>query len=143
NSNGSRPMPAAGRGSAGLRASTGETDGDGGSAPRQPAGAACATLPGKAAARSQSRLQVELPSVLRQLPTGVAKRAKLAPRLVQHRIGVVDVQEHSTRTLKPGEPAQAAVLRAYWNMPHLTRGLAASLYSNQLVVAPESAVEKQ
>ena len=54
-------------------------------------------------------LQVELPSILRDLPAGIAHLAIFRSGLVQHGIRVVDMQIDFTWTAQSRQPAQASV----------------------------------
>src|SRR5262249_15886345 len=87
-------------------------------------------------------LQIELPSILRDLPACLTYLLVLSSRLIQHGIRVIDVQIDFTWALESSQPCQAALTRRYRHMPHLARRLAAALNANQLIIAPKRPVEE-
>src|SRR4029077_7232577 len=90
-----------------------------------------------------SHLQVELTSILRDLPSSLAHLPVFGACLVQHGIRVIDVNIDFTWTAQSPQLAQAALGGRHGNVSHLLRGLPAALNPNQLVVTPECAVEQE
>src|ERR1700733_5848901 len=90
--------------------------------------------------RLYSPSQFQMPIVLRDFPAGCADCTMLGARFVEYRIRVIDMHVDSPAYLHILQQAQAFF---NWNVTHLVRGLTAALDADQLVVAPECAVEQE
>ncbi len=77
-------------------------------------------------------LQVELPSILRNFPARVPHLAMFGACLVQHGIGVVDVQKYFTRAAHSRQLDERFFDR---DVAHLSRGLARffAIHANEFV----------
>src|ERR1022692_1125824 len=137
------PKPGAVRDRGGLRASSGGRDADGDSVLRRRRAIARAAHRTRASLHRYSRLQIELPPILRNFPGAVTHLTIFGAGLIQHGIRVVDVHIDFTWPSQSRQPAETAIVGRDGNVSHLPPGLSTALNADELIVVPESAVEKQ
>src|SRR6266480_1767165 len=86
--------------------------------------------------------QVELHPSIGDFPSGFTHSAILRALFIQHRVGIVDVDDNPLSLSETKRPLQQAALAPERKMSHIACRSAAALGLDQLIIFPEGAVEK-
>src|SRR5580704_809253 len=84
----------------------------------------------------------EFHSIIGDFPAGITDDAGFRTLVIQHGIGIVDVDEHASCFRRAERLAEQPAVAPQWQMPHLPRGFAPFLDGIQFVVFPEGPVKK-